>query len=111
MLHTKFRGNWPAGSGVEDIEGFYHIWAWRQASCHQIFISLYMKAFIQSLIQIDTVVSEKIHFEIWYVHDLDLQYSHIFIYSIRCLLPLFFRSLAGIVSEKYTFFAFSHRKT
>ena len=25
MLHTKFRENWPAGSG----EDFYHIWAWR----------------------------------------------------------------------------------
>ena len=30
------------------------------ASCHQIFIFLYLKAFIESLVQIDTVVSEKI---------------------------------------------------
>ena len=22
MLHTKFGGNWPAGSGEEDFEGF-----------------------------------------------------------------------------------------
>ena len=22
MLHTKFRGHWPAGSGEEDFEGF-----------------------------------------------------------------------------------------
>ena len=22
MLHTKFRGNWPAGSGAEDFLGF-----------------------------------------------------------------------------------------
>ena len=22
MLHTKFRGNWPAGSREEDLEGF-----------------------------------------------------------------------------------------
>ena len=22
MLHTKFRGNWPAGSGEEAFEGF-----------------------------------------------------------------------------------------
>ena len=29
MLHTKFRENRPAGSGEEDFEGFYHIWAWR----------------------------------------------------------------------------------
>ena len=65
-------------------------------SCDQIFISLYLKAFIQNLVQIGTVVSEKIQFEFLYVHDLgprsrndlgprsrndlDLQYSHIFIY-------------------------------
>ena len=84
----------------------------RPASYHQIFISLYLKAFIQSLVQINTVVSEKIRFEFLYVHDLgprsrndlDLQYSHIFIKSI-CL-----RSLAAIVSEKSTVFTFSHRK-
>ena len=58
------------------------------ASCHQIFISLYLKAFIKNLVQIGTVVSEKIRFEFLYVHnlgprsgnDLDLQYSHAFIY-------------------------------
>ena len=71
---------------------------------HQIYISLYLKAFIQSLVQINTVVSEKIQFEFLYVHDLDLQYSHIFIKSI-CL-----RSLAAIVSEKSTAFTFSYRK-
>ena len=88
------------------------------ASCHQIFISLYLKAFIQSLVQIDTVVSDNIQFEFLYVHDLvprsrndlDLQYSHIFIYSIRCLLLLTFRSLASIFSEKSTVFTFSYRK-
>ena len=74
------------------------------------FISLYLKAFIQSLVQINTLVSEKIQFEYLYVHDLgprsrndlDLQYSHIFIKSI-CL-----RSLAAIVSEKSTVFTFSY---
>ena len=40
------------------------------ASCHQIFISLYLKAFIQNLIKIGKVVSEKIRFECLYVHDL-----------------------------------------
>ena len=38
MLHTKFRGNRPAGSGAEDfLKGFYHIWAWRPSwsSCDQ----------------------------------------------------------------------------
>ena len=82
------------------------------------FISLHLKTFIQSLGQIGTVVSEKIQFEFLYVHylrprsrnDLDLQYSHIFIYSIRCLLLLTFRSLAAIVSEKSTVSTFSYRK-
>ena len=73
-------------------------------------MSLYLKAFIQNLVQIGTVVSEKIQFEFLYVHDLgprsrndpDLQYSQIFINIIRCLLPLVFRSLAAIASEKST---------
>ena len=26
MLHTKFRGNRPTGSGVEDFEGFFNIY-------------------------------------------------------------------------------------
>ena len=90
----------------------------RPATCHQIFISLYLKAFIQNLVQIGTVVSEKIQFKFLYVHnfrprsrkDLDLQYSHIFIYSIRCLLLSTFRSLAAIVSEKSSVFTFSFRK-
>ena len=77
-----------------------------------------MKAFIPSLVQIGTVVSEKIQSEFLYVHDLgprsrndlDLQYSHIFIYSIRCLLLLTFRSLAEIVSEKSIVFTFSYGK-
>ena len=89
------------------------------ASCHQIFISLYLKTFIQNLVQIGTVVSGKIKFEFLYVHnlgprsrnDLDLQYSHIFIhvYSIRCQLLLPFRSLAAIVSEKSSFHFFPQK--
>ena len=88
------------------------------ASCHQIIISLYLKAFIKNLVQIGTVASEKIRFEFLYVHDLgprsrndlDLQYSLIFINSLRCLFLPTFRSLAAIVSEKSTVFTFSHRK-
>ena len=72
----------------------------------------------KNLVQIGTVVSEKICFEFLYVHDLgprsrndlDLQYSHTFIYLIRCLLLQTFRSLAAIVSEKSTVFSFSYRK-
>ena len=88
------------------------------ASCHQIFISLYLKAFIKNLVQIGTVANEEIWFEFLYVHDLgprsrndlDLQYSHTFVYSIRCLLLVTFMSLAAIVSEKSTVFTFSYRK-
>ena len=71
--------------------GMAAILVMRPASCHQIIISLYLKAFIKNLVQIGKVVSEKIWFEFLYVHDvgprsrndLDLQYSHTFIYSIR----------------------------
>ena len=88
------------------------------ASCHQIFISWYLKACIQNLVQIGTVVSGKIRFEFLYVHDLgprsrndlDLQYSHTIIHSIRCLLLPTFRSLAAIVSEKSPVFTFSYSK-
>ena len=70
------------------------------------------------MVHICTVVSEKIQVEFLYVHDLeprssndpDLQYSHTFIYSFRCLLLPTFRSLAAIVSEKSTVFTFSYRK-
>ena len=70
------------------------------------------------MVQIGTVVSEKIQFELSYVHDLgpksrndlDFQYSQIFIYSIRCLFQLTFRSLPAIVSEKSTVSNKSYRK-
>ena len=83
-----------------------------------IFISLYLKAFIQNLVQFNTVISEKIRFEFLYVHDLgprsrndlDLQYSHTFIHLIRCLLLLTFRSLAAIVSENPLFSLFPIEK-
>ena len=45
----------------------------------------------------------------WSRNDLDLQYSHTFINSIRCLLLPTFRSLAAILSEKSTVFTFSYR--
>ena len=73
---------------------------------------------MKNLVQIGTAVSEIIQFEFLDVHDigprsrndLDLQYSHTSIYSIRCLFLLTFRSLAAIVSEKSTVFTFSYRK-
>ena len=65
MLHTKFRGNRPAGSGEEDFKGFsrfYHIWAWRPSwSCDQHhvirFHFLVPESFHKNLVQIGKVVS------------------------------------------------------
>ena len=103
------------------LKGFYHIWAWHHLG-HVTSIMLadfhFLVPFIQSLVQIGRVVSEKIQFEFFNVHDLeprsrndlDLQYSHIFIYLIRCLLLPTFRSLAAKVFEKSTVFTFSYRK-
>ena len=102
------------------LKGFYHIWAWRPSwSCDQHHIIkfsffLYLKAFLQNLVQNCTVVSEKIRFKFLYVHDLgprsrnylDLQYSLTFIISIRCLLLPTFRSRDAIVSEESTIFTF-----
>ena len=76
------------------------------------------ESFHKKIWQIGAVVSEKIWFEFLYEHDLgprsrkdlNLQYSHTLIYSIRCLLLLTFRSLAAIVSEKPTVLTFSFRK-
>ena len=68
------------------------------------------ESFHIKLVQIGTVVSEKIWFEFLYVHDIDLQYSHTFINLIRCLLLPSFRSLTAIVSEKSTTFTFSYGK-
>ena len=60
----------------------------------------------------------KIRFEFLYVQDLGprsridlyLQYSHTFIYSVRRLLLLSFRSLAAIVSKKSTVLLFPIEK-
>ena len=104
-IHTKLCGNRPDRSGEEDFKGFLPymgmaaILVMCPASCHQIFIFLYLKAFIKKMVKIDTVFFEKIPFELSYEHDLgprsrndlDLQYSHTFIYLIRLLLLLFFQ--------------------
>ena len=68
MLNTKFRGNRPVGSTEEDFRRIFTIYGLVghlghvTALCYQIFISFYPKAFIQNLVQIGTVVSEKIQF-------------------------------------------------
>ena len=93
MLHTSFMEIGLPVPEKKIFKGFYHIWAWWPFwSCDQHHvISLYLKAFIKKLVQIGKVVSEKIRFQFLYVHDLgprsrndlDLQYSHTFICSIR----------------------------
>ena len=83
-----------------------------------MFISLYLKAIIQNLVQNGLLDFEEIWFEFLYVHDLwprsrndlDLQYSHTFNKSISCLYLPTIRSQASIVSEKSTVFTFSYKK-
>ena len=68
MLHTKFRENRPTGSGEEGFRRVFTIYGRGGHLGHvtrimlSVFISLYLKAFIQNLIQICIAVSEKIHF-------------------------------------------------
>ena len=104
------------------FEGFYHIYSHGGHLGHVTRImftnSLYLKAFIQNLVQNGPVVSQKIWFDFFYVHDLgprsrndiDLQYSHTFMKSISCLYLPTFRSQGSIVSAKSTVFTFSCRK-
>ena len=56
--------------GILPYVGMAVILVMGPVSCHQIFISLYLKACIKNLVQIGNVVSEKIRFEFLYVHDL-----------------------------------------
>ena len=124
MLNTKFRGNRPAVSREEDFLRVFTIYGCGGHLGHVTsiissdFHFLVPESVHKNLVQIGTVVSEKIRFEFLYVHDLgprsrnalDFQYSHTFIYSIRCLLLLTFRSLPTIVSEKSTVFTFPIEK-
>ena len=124
MLHTKFCGNRPAGSGEENFRQVFTIYGRGGHLGHvtSIISSDFHFLIPESLHTKYNLyrhsVSEKIQFEFLYVHDLgprssndlDLQYSHTFKYSIRCLLLHTFRSLAAIVSEKSTVFTFSYRK-
>ena len=79
---------------------------------------LVLKAYTQNFAENCPVVSEEGEFKFSYVNglgprsrnDVDLQYSHTFSYTIRCLHPPIFMPLAAIVSEKFTVFTFSCRK-
>ena len=93
MLHTMFRGNRPACSGEEDFLRVFTIYKRGGYLGHVTSIMytdfhlLVPESVHKNLVQIGTVVSEKIRFEFLYVHDLgprskydlDLQYSHTFI--------------------------------
>ena len=68
MLHTKFQGNQPSGSGEEDFQGFYNIWAWQPSwSCdltkYTNFLSPLPGSCLCNLNEIGLVVSEKESFE------------------------------------------------
>ena len=79
------------------FEGFFIIYGHGGHFCHVTSIMssdfhfLVPESFHKKLVQIGTVVSEKIRFEFLHVHDLwprsindlDLQYLHSFIYLIR----------------------------
>ena len=123
MLHTKFRVKSARKFRRRFLKGFtIYGHGGHLGHVTSIMLSdfrfLVPESFHKKLVQIGTVISEKIGFEILVVHDLgprsrndlDLQYSHTFIYLIRCLLLLTFRSLAAILSKKFTVFTFSHRK-
>ena len=55
--HEFPRSHWLKATGQCVLERYLS--ATMPASCHQIFISMYLKAFIQNFGQIGTVVSEK----------------------------------------------------
>ena len=120
MLHTNFRENPPTSSGEDDFRRVFTIYGHGGHLGHVTsimssdFISLYLKAFIQNLVQNGPVISEKIGFEFLYIHDLgprssndlDLQYSHTFMKLISCLYLPTFRIQASIVSKKTYCFHF-----
>ena len=95
MLHTKFRVNRLAGSGVEDFKGFLPYMGMVAILVTSIMSSdfhfLVHESFHKNLVQIGKVNSQKIRLNFLYVHDLgprsrndlNLLYSNTFIYSIR----------------------------
>ena len=126
MLHTKFCGKHPAGSGEEDFLRVLTIYG-HDSVCNLGHVTSIMSSDFHFLVPESfhtkfgpdrQSISEKIQFEFLYVHDLgprskndlDLQYSHILMYSIRCLLQPNFRSLAAIVSENPLFTLFPIEK-
>ena len=108
MLHTKFRRYQSANSG-EDLLRFFTKYGYGGHLGHVTsiilmnFISLYLKAYIQNLVENSSVVSKKNKFRFPYVNnfgprsknDSDLAYPHSFINTISCLYLPAFRSQAA----------------
>ena len=99
MLHTKIHGNRSNGSKKKIFMAIYHIWA-RNPSGHVINIILTYCPFLvpKSLNtkfckKNDKWFLRKISFNLDMLmarDDIDLEYSHTFIYSSSCLhLPIF----------------------
>ena len=60
MLHTKFRGNRSTGSGEDDFEGFYHIWAWQPSwSCGHHHVNTFFTSWKLTFVEIRLPVPEK----------------------------------------------------
>ena len=59
MLHTKFCGNRPAGSGEKDFFRIFTIYGPGHVTSliSKIFISMYLKAYIPNLVKNGPVVS------------------------------------------------------
>ena len=71
MLHTKFRGNRPAGFRVEDFLTVFTIYGrGHLGQVTNIKSSDFHFLVPENLVQTGTLVSEKIQFEFLYVHDL-----------------------------------------
>ena len=76
MLHTKYHGNQPAGSGEVDFKRVLTIYG-HGSHLGQVtsimsldFYFLVPESFHKKMVQIGKVVSEKIRFEFLYVHNL-----------------------------------------
>ena len=75
MLHNKFHGNRPAASKEDFLRVFTIYWRGGHLGHVSSFMSsdlyfLVYESFHKNLVQIGTVVCEKIRFEFLYVHDL-----------------------------------------
>ena len=119
MILPEFRQHWPLQAKLKFFASPEKCENQRYFDSRTtIVISLYLKAYIENLVQNGPVVSEKRKCQFSYVNDLgprsrndlDLQYLHTFINSISCLHLPAFRSYAAIVSEKSIVFTFSYRK-